>query len=78
MSILISLVVLFLIGLRSTRLQNRGDLIQYIGITLIPISWIAISAVAFIGDNGRYTYSATLVTYFLLFILLAQDRKVKK
>jgi hypothetical protein len=78
MSILISLVVLFLIGLRSTRLQNRGDFIQYIGITLIPISWIAISAVAFIGDNGRYTYSATLVTYFLLFISLAQDRKVKK
>jgi hypothetical protein len=72
------LVILFLVGLKSTNLGTRLEFIKFIGIVSIPLCWLGISAIAFIGDNGRYTYSATFIAFFLLALWSVQDKgKVK-
>ena len=76
MSIFACLLFLVLIGLKSTRLGTRADFLRFIGIISIPISWLGISAIAFIGDNGRYTYSATLSAFFLLSLWSVRDERV--
>ncbi|CAN2169726.1 hypothetical protein MCEMRE254_00023 [Candidatus Nanopelagicaceae bacterium] len=78
LSIIACLVILLLVGLKSTHLETRLEFIKFIGIVSIPLCWLGISAIAFIGDNGRYTYSATFIAFYLLALWSVQDKgKVK-
>lgn len=51
---------------------------KYLAHFLIPIAWILISTIAYIGDNGRYVYSGSILFYFLIFIYLFNNSKVVK
>ena len=75
-SILVCLIFMFLIGIKSTQLGSRMEFVKFIGMLSVPISWLSVTAIAFIGDNGRYTYSATLITFFLLAQWSARDKKL--
>jgi hypothetical protein len=73
-SIIACLMILFLVGLKSTHLGAKLEFIKFVGVVSIPLCWLGISAIAFIGDNGRYTYSATFIAFFLLALWSVQDR----
>ena len=57
---------------------SRVNKKKYLAFYLIPILWLLISTFAYIGDNGRYVYSSTILYYFLIFTLLFKNSKAVK
>jgi hypothetical protein len=72
-------LLLFGIGyvLYNSRMVKVGNVIGRLDLLflfLFPITWSAATAVAFIGDNGRYLYPSTLL--FVLFLIgFAHDNR---
>jgi hypothetical protein len=82
---LISPISLVLLGIgyilyksRMTTVGNvikRSDLFLFF---LFPITWCAATAVAFIGDNGRYIYPSTLLFSLLLNGFAPDKRQIER
>ncbi len=57
---------------------SRVNKRKYLASFLIPIVWLLISTIAYIGDNGRYVYSSTILYFVLIFTLLFKNSKAFK
>lgn len=69
MSLLALLILLFFVNLFNSKLDSlKGIFVPKDQLLLIcsAISWLVCSAIAYIGSNGRYTYSITLLIYLFL------------
>lgn len=80
---LISPVSLLLFGMcyllfrsRMTTVENVISRLDLYLLFLFPITWSAATAVAFIGDNGRYLYPSTLIFALLLNGFVPENRKM--
>jgi len=82
---LISPLSLLFIGmgylLNKLRMATVGNVIRRFDLFLLflfPITWSAATAIAFIGDNGRYIYPSTLLFAFLLIGFAHENRKTNE
>lgn len=82
---LISPIIIILVGMIYLVFKSRMLLVRVairrldvLYLFLFPIIWGVATTVAFIGDNGRYMYPATLLFAFLLNGFVFKGRVIKK
>jgi hypothetical protein len=79
-SLLALVMILFLLPIKKFLQKRRnGITIDQVSISLLSavFIWTALSAIAYIGSNGRYTYALTILS-LVIYISHISDKKVLK